>query len=101
MRDVGDSFVSYSRLDPERNELLLNALAALHATFLGEHEALSSDRGFCSLSSYYTCLSETIARRESREPDDFPSLIARGWDVLEQALEPDVATLVRRLSEAP
>ena len=31
----------------------------------------------------YTSLSPATCRREARSPDDFPSLVVRGWDVLE------------------
>jgi thiamine kinase-like enzyme len=101
MRDVGDAFLPHSAFDREDNDRLLDALAALHATFLDQADALSSDLGFCSPWSYYTCLSGSNARREAREPDDFPSTIARGWDVLEQVLDSDVAAFARKLSDDP
>lgn len=50
----------------------------------------------------YTSLSPATCRREeARSPDDFPSLVVRGWDVLEARVEPDSAALLDHLLVDP
>ena len=101
MRDVSAALLPGAPLSVEDNDFFLNALAALHAEFWEEREELAAKIGFCSPSHYYMSLSPITARRESKQPGDFPSLIVRGWKVLEAQGESGVANLARRLIGNP
>jgi len=55
----------------------------------------------CSPWHFYSSVSPTTGRHEARAPDDFPSLIVRGWDLLESTAEPDIAVLLGHLTSNP
>lgn len=101
MRDVSTALLPASSWNIADTQQLLEALAALHATFWDDAEAFTPAAGFCSLWHYYTSLSPVTASRETKGSDDYPSLVARGWALLDTVVEPDVAALARRLIESP
>ncbi len=83
------------------NARFIDALAALQAAFWEEPALLDAASALCSPWHFYSSLSPTTCRREARGPDDFPSLVVRGWDLLEARAEPDMAALLGHLLADP
>jgi hypothetical protein len=104
MRDVSAALLppqNFAPLSVADNACILEALAALHATFWEHHDALDPARAFCRPWHLYTSFSPQVCRREAVEPGDLPSWIVAGWAVLERVVEPDVAAVIRGLQEDP
>src|SRR5262249_42018076 len=66
LRDVGSSLLPgrFAPLSPEDNLALLEAFAALHATFFADAATLDALSCLCSPEHYYTALSPATGRRE-------------------------------------
>jgi hypothetical protein len=105
MRDVSDDLLRdpmgetpISEIDHRR---YLDALAALHAAFWDQPETVDPAIGFCSPRYRCTVFSPETGRREADHPNEVVREIREGWDLLWTLLEPDVATIIRRLHSDP
>jgi hypothetical protein len=97
MRDVSAALLpDAARLSRATSRRVLEAAAALHATFRDEPPL-----ELCSLADRYGFLSPATARREAGGPDEVPKLIARGWERLPELLPADVAEAVLAVAERP
>jgi hypothetical protein len=101
MRDVGASLLPVTPFSAEDNARFIDALAALQAAFWEEPALLDAGSALCDLWHFYSSLSPTTCRRESRGPDDFPAVVVRGWELLETGAEPDIAALLGQLIADP
>jgi hypothetical protein len=97
MRDVSAALLpDAARLSGASSRRVLEAAAALHATFRDEPPL-----ELCSLADRYGFLSPATARREAGGADEVPKLIARGWERLPELLPADVAEAVLAVAERP
>jgi hypothetical protein len=87
-------------ISAEANERILDAMAALHATFWENPEAADPVLGFCRLDAYFRLLSPATGRREANGPDPIPPLL-EGWDLLETATDSALARQIVELAEDP
>lgn len=101
MHDVSEVLLPEAPFDVPTNDLLLEALAALHAAFWEQTNVIAPVAGFCTPWRYYTSLSEPVARRETRHSDDFPAAVVRGWELVSHVVDPGVAQTTRRLACDP
>ena len=83
------------------HERFIAAMATLHAAFWGQADLAGPDRGFCSLAQHYHALAPETARREAGGSDAIPPMIAAGWALLAELVDPDVADVVGALLEDP
>jgi hypothetical protein len=98
MRDMAPALLpDAARLSRAASRRVLEAAAALHATF-GDQPPLPP---LCSLADRYGFLSPATARREAGGPDEIPKLLARGWERLPELLPADVAEAVLAVAERP
>jgi hypothetical protein len=101
MRDVGATLVPYSRFSVADNECLLDAMAALHATFYEAPDLVDPTLGLCTLRHLYTMFSPQTGRREAGGPDEIPQRIAEGWELALALVERDVAEVLQALVRDP
>ena len=81
----------------EEQEILLSAMAALHATFWNERPIADLTLGWTTLRQRYLELSPQTGAREAGGPDQIPRVIAEGWKLFWTLVEPPVRDLVREL----
>jgi hypothetical protein len=96
MRDLGNTVPGWSRVLTSGESLrILDALTAMHATFLGQ-----APEGLCTLEARLTLLSPEAV---GRAPADHPllGLIKRGWEHFADLVEPDVAAGVSAVHADP
>jgi hypothetical protein len=103
MRDVSATLLPsedqpISTIDSEQ---ILDAMAALHATFWEAPLLADPALGLCSLQHFYTSLSPQMGRREAGGPDNAPQMILEAWELLETLVAPDVADLICGLHANP
>jgi hypothetical protein len=97
MRDVSRALLpDHARLSRAASRRVLEAAAALHATFHDEPPL-----ELCSLADRYRFLSPATARREAGGPAEIPRLLARGWERLPELLPADIAEAVLAVAERP
>jgi hypothetical protein len=97
MRDMTSALLpDDARLSREASRRVLEAAAALHATFHDEPPL-----PLCSLADRYRFLSPATARREAGGPAEIPGLLARGWERLPELLPAGVAEAVLAVAERP
>jgi len=101
MEDVSITLLPYSRLSVADNELTLNAMAALHATFFEATELNDPALGLCTLQHVYTMFSPQTGWREAGGSDEIPRRILEGWELVKTLVEPDVAGIVETLLDDP
>jgi hypothetical protein len=103
MHDVADLLVppGDDPISPEDNARFLKHMAQMHAAFWGQTEWADPRFGFCDLLTRYACFTPRTAEREAGSPDVIPPIIGVGWQLLEQAVEPDVAGIIRPLLDDP
>jgi hypothetical protein len=103
MEDVGAALVPPGD-DPiaaADNAFLLEAMAAMHASFWGQTALVPPAAGFCALAARYREFAPAVTAREAGGPDPIPPLIGQGWALLEAMTPPDVAAVVRPLLDDP
>lgn len=97
MRDVGDTLIpagtTVSRADSRR---ILQAAAALHATFRGETAA-----GLCTLTDRYRFLSPAGAGVEWPARSPLRQTLLRGWELFPEVAPADVSDAVFAILAAP
>jgi hypothetical protein len=102
MRDVSETLMNpTSPVSVDDNELLLDAMAALHAAFWDEPNVVETVSSLCRSQHFYTALSPATAAREASDPAADTEWIQQGWDLLEEFVAADVAAIVRALLEDP
>jgi hypothetical protein len=107
MRDIGDALfplhdpytgLPMTAADDAR---ILDALAAMHATFWNDAEAADPASGFCTPEARYRAFSPETGRREASGSDFYPRIIREGWDLLPSLVDPGIADLVAGLADDP
>jgi hypothetical protein len=105
MHDVSDSLISDAMgetpIDVADFQLILDALAALHASFWEQHELVDPALGFCSPWHRYTVFSPATGEREADHPNEVIRWIREGWPTFLNMIAPDVATLLQDLLADP
>ena len=80
---------------------ILDALAALHATFWNEAEATDAAPGFCTPEQRFHAFSPETGRREAGGVDVYPRIIQEGWELLPELMDPTLANLIADLADDP
>jgi hypothetical protein len=103
MHDMSDTLVppGDSPISPEENARFLKHMAQLHTAFWGETEWADPKLGFCDLRTRYAGFTPRVIEREQGGPDAIPRMVLRGWQLLEEAVAPDVAAIIRPLLNDP
>jgi hypothetical protein len=105
MRDVGEDLIADpgggTPISHSDNELYLDALAALHVAFWEQKEQAALALDFCSPWHRYTIFSPATGEREAAHPNEVVRGIREGWELFWTLVEPDVASLVRKLLADP
>lgn len=105
MRDVGAGLIPSGDgvMDVPDNERFLGTMAAIHATFWNQPEAVDPALGFCELRHRYTELSPETGRREADRGSlaTIPKLLLEGWPLLGTMVDPAVARVIGALLEDP
>ncbi len=103
LRDVGPALIppGDDRVSVADNERLIDAMAALNATFWEEPEAADPAVGFLSLRQRYRVFSDEKIRPEAKGADMIPPIVVAGWELLPDVVERDVADLLLGLRGDP
>jgi hypothetical protein len=80
---------------------ILDALAAMHASFWDDAETASPAQGFCTPEARYRAFSPETGRCEATGSDFYPRIIREGWDLLPSLVDPGIADLVAGLADDP
>ncbi len=105
MRDVQETLLPDGDEQPiseENNELILDAMAALHAAFWEDpilhHPALN----LCSPEQAFSWASQEMARQVFAVcPNEVLDMVIEGWDLLPTCVSADVAELLHSLARDP
>jgi hypothetical protein len=100
MRDVSGGIV-LSRLNHAQIFRLLDALAAIHATFWNSPVLNDPGLGLCNTTEVISTLSVPTASIVSDVPGALPGWILEGWTILEDSLEPVVMDALHALMANP
>lgn len=101
LQDVSTEMLPYRSFSLADNALMLEAMAALHATFFENPLLESPDIGLCRLADVYSMFSLETGRREAGGIDDVPKRILEGWAMVKTAVPPDVADIILTLLDDP
>ena len=105
MRDVGAALIPPGDdvIEVSENECFLATMAAMHATFWNQPDAVDPALGFCALRHRYTELSPETGRREAERGSSatIPGLLLEGWGLLNTVVDPMVARVIHTLLEDP
>ena len=101
LHDVSTEMLPYVRFNPDDNAFMLEAMAALHATFFESPLLTSPDLGLCRLSDVYSMFSPVTGKREVGGPDEVPQRILEGWEMVKTAVPTDVADVILTLLDDP
>lgn len=103
MRDVGDTLVppGDTPISTGAQEHFLAHMAAMHATFWGQQRWDRPRLGLCSLRQRYSALAPATMRRPDISAFAVPHMAILGWELLEDAVAPGVASIVRALLDDP
>jgi len=101
LRDVSDEMLAYSRFSLEDNEFMLDAMAALHATFFESPFLMKQDLGLCSLCSLYSMFSPRTGQRERSGQDEVPKRIVEGWKLMKRSVPAEVVDVIESLLDSP
>ena len=96
MRDFRDVMIppGDAKLTDGENDIFLDSMAALHASFWDKPEAADIADGFCDLRYRYACFSPALMRPEAEGPDAVPQLVLEGWELFPSLVDPAIARLV-------
>jgi hypothetical protein len=86
------------RLNERDNEIVLGALAALHATFW-EDEAALGQRSLCNLLNRFGPFNPGILTSDSVQTSQIAPIILEGWKLLPSLINPHVAHLLETLQQ--
>jgi hypothetical protein len=103
MRDAGRALVPPGDTPITAGEQahFLAHMTAMHATFWEQRTWDTPDQGLCTLPQRYAGLAPATMRHEHIAPYAVPRMAILGWDLLEDAVEPRVAAVVRDLLDDP
>jgi hypothetical protein len=101
MHDHASCMLPYARFSPGTNTFLLDAMAALHATYLEAADLANPALGLCDLRHVYTVFAPATGWREMGAADEVPKRILEGWALLPTLVEPDVADIIQGLLDDP
>lgn len=103
MRDMGDALVppGDTPITAGEQEILLAHMAAMHATFWEQRQWEDPRLGLCTLRQRYSALVSATVWREHLEAYTTPQMVIRGWGLLDEAVAPRVAAVVRPLLDDP
>jgi hypothetical protein len=104
MHNVTESLLpSQTKLSESDNAVILDAMAALHATFWKDTALQDSALGLCSLANFITHSSpEKGQRLLGRLPNtEVVNMMIEGWRLVSSFVEPDVADLLLALVHDP
>ncbi len=103
LRDVGPALVppGDDHVSVADNERLMDAMAALNATFWEQPEVVDPALGFESLRGRYWAFSEEKMRPEASGNDMIPPIVVAGWELVPELVERDVADLLLGLRADP
>jgi hypothetical protein len=100
---VGDALIppGDELIAEAENERFIDAMAAMHAAFMGREELAPPSRGFCSLRQRYSWLSPQGVRDVLDGPNPIPRIVVDGWALLPEVVDRDVAETVEALLQDP
>lgn len=101
LRDVSDQLLPFEPFNRVDNEFMLEAMAALHATFFESPLLTNPELGLCNLYHIYTMFSPQTGQREVDGEDEVPKRILEGWDMVKTTIPPDVADIIMTLLDSP
>jgi hypothetical protein len=101
LRDVSDQLLPFEPFNRVDNEFMLEAMAALHATFFESPLLTNPELGLCNLYHIYTMFSPQTGQREVDGEDEVPKRILEGWDMVKTTVAPDVADIILTLLDSP
>jgi hypothetical protein len=103
MHDVGRALVppGDTPITAGEEEQLLAHMAAMHATFWEQRRWVHPGLGFCSLRQRYTAFAPATLQRADLRARAIPRMALHGWGLLEDAVDPKVAAVVRPLLADP
>ncbi len=101
MKDFRSVLMPYDLLGVADNAVILEAMAALHATFFELPDLTDPALNLCRLEHVYTVFGPQTGRREVGRPDEVPSRIREGWELIQTEVEPDVAKITLDLVDNP
>lgn len=103
MRDFGGRLMSNTPFSEERNRLFLDAMAAMHATFLDDESTplTAPELGLCELHHVYRMFSPAVGEAERAGVDEVPKRIIEGWAAVRSVVPPDVVRIVEPLLRDP
>jgi hypothetical protein len=101
MRDLGESFLTYTPFQVPDDNLYLDAMAALHSRFLEAPELANPAIGLCKLSDNYLIHAPQTGRREAAGGDEIPKRVLEGWEMVPEMIPPDVAEVLLDLVADP
>ncbi len=101
LRDVSPGLLPprFEPIGPEAHALALEGIAALHATYFEDAKTLALPC-LCAPNRYFTALAPRTGRREMGTTP-VAARIARGWELFDGLVAPDVAEAVRALHDDP
>jgi hypothetical protein len=101
LRDVSADLLPTARFSLADHELMLAAMAALHAAFWSSPRLADPELGLCELRDVYTMFAPQTGEREAGGTDEVPQRILEGWELVKTAVPPDVADTVLTLLHDP
>lgn len=101
MHDRSATLVTNRRFSVADNQVFLDAMAAMHATFWEDETLLNAALGLCGLPRVYGMFAPQTGQREAGGPDEIPRRILEGWELALTLVEPDVARVVEALLADP
>lgn len=101
MQDLSSTLVPYTPFSTAEQDLTLDAMAALHATFFQAAALSDPDLGLCRLRQVYGMFSPRTGQREAAGPDEIPRRILEGWELVRSTVAEDVVTLLDSLLADP
>lgn len=101
LRDVSDQMLAYVRFSQANNAFMLEAMAALHASFFESPHLSSQELGLCRLADVYGMFSPLTGEREAGGADEVPQRILQGWELVKTAVPADVASIILTLLDDP
>ncbi len=102
MRDVAATLLPGDRTrNAAEIRLLLEALAAIHATFWQAPELTEPELGLGDLANLVQAFSPATGQRLASDVNLLPNMLVEGWELLQGVLEPDVVDTLTELVANP
>jgi hypothetical protein len=101
MQDFSQYMLPYAPIRKRHNEIFLEAMAALHATFFEAPDLTSPDLNLCRLCHVYSVFGPQTGHSEAGGVDEVPRRILEGWELLPTVVASDVAEIIMALVNDP